>query len=62
MGMVIAYEWIDRCCRVRTEKQVVDEGMERMVEKEKKLRMVQDERFERISLYSRCLIDERWGL
>jgi len=48
--MVIAYEWIERCCRVRTEKQVVDEGMERMVEKEKKLRMVQDERFERMSL------------
>jgi hypothetical protein len=28
---------------MRAEKKVVDEGMERMVEKEKKLRMVQDE-------------------
>ncbi len=37
--MVKVDERMERCCRVN---KVVDEGMERMVEKEKKLRMVQD--------------------
>ncbi len=35
---------------MRIEKFVVDEGMERMVENEKRLIMVQDERIERMYL------------
>ncbi len=43
MGRMIDDKRMERWCRVRGEKFVVDEGMERMVENEKKLRMVQDE-------------------
>ncbi len=39
---------MERWYRMRAEKKVVDEGMERMVENEKKLTMVQDKRIERM--------------
>ncbi len=41
---------MERWCRVRTEKKVVDEGIKRIVENEKRLKMVQDERIVRMSL------------
>ncbi len=40
MGMVKVYKRMERWCRVN---KVVDEGMEWMVENEKRWRMVQDE-------------------
>jgi hypothetical protein len=42
-GLSYVDERTERWCRVRREKFVVDEGMERMVENEKRLRMVEDE-------------------
>ncbi len=39
---------MERWCRVGREKFVVDEGIERMAEKEKKLRMGQDEKIQRM--------------
>ncbi len=44
-GMVKVEERMERWWRVN---KVVDEGLERIVRKEKKLRMVQDERIERM--------------
>ncbi len=46
--MVKVDERTERWCRVRTEKKVVDDRMEWMVENEKRLRMVEDKRIERI--------------
>ena len=39
-GRMIVDERMERWCRVN---KVVDEGMERMLEKEKKLRMIQED-------------------
>ncbi len=46
-GGVIVDERKETWCRVRTGNKVVDQGMERMIENENRLRMVQDERIER---------------
>ncbi len=42
-GRMVDDERMGRWCREIAEKFVVDAGMKRIVEKEKKLRMVQDE-------------------
>ncbi len=48
MGRMIDDERLGMWCRVRAEKFVVDGGMNRVVENEKRLRMVEDEWMERL--------------
>jgi hypothetical protein len=62
MGRMVDDERMERWCRMRAEKKVVDEGIKRIVENEKRLIMVQDERIERTPYgweMEMVIVDER---